>query len=423
MVYIAIILFFTLQMGANIEQTNYSGLDEIKMLIINGERAEAAELLEQRIEQGDPAEEELQLLVDLYHQSFSFSKIIDLYQNHEQKLNQNPAVLFAYGQAVNQMGFENRAVQILEQFRALNSNDPRGLILLGRIYYNNDNWEAAEPVYDQLVGLAPENLYFRTQLAKVNGNLMETEYSREILREVLQEDPLYLSAILELAISHIAATEVHKARELIEPALKEYPDQALLWNLSARTAYNLQKFSMAIEHWERVIDLGKADNNTYRGSALSYYQLGNAEKALENFNQSLAMNPEDLISLYYKAMVYRQIEDWEKAEATLNQLFEIQITDYFIDTLIQRAVVAEELDKIEEAMKDYRLVKLMDPTHQNADFYLAALYDRHFDDPEKIIEYYQNFLDIENPDPSLIEYARGRISVLRERLHFARGRE
>jgi tetratricopeptide (TPR) repeat protein len=113
----------------------------------------------------------------------------------------------------------------------------------------------------------------------------------------------------------------------------------------------------------------------------------------------------------------------EKTEATLNQLFEMHITDYFLDTLIQRAVVAEELDKIEEAMKDYRLVKLIDPTHQNADFYLATLFDRHFDDPEKVIEYYQNFLDIENPDPSLIEYAHGRISVLRERLHFARGRE
>jgi tetratricopeptide (TPR) repeat protein len=423
MPYIIIILLFTLQPDTGLSQSNYPGLDEIKMLIVNGERSEATELLEHKIRQGDPSEEELQLLVDLYHQSFSFSKLIDLYQNHEYALDQNPAVLFAYGQAVNQMGFENRAVQILENLRTLNSNDPRGLILLGRIYFNNENWEAAEPVYDQLVKMVPENLFFRTQLAKVNGNLRETEYSREILRGVLREDPFYLAAILELAISHIAANEVNKARELIEPALRQYPDQAQLWNLSARTAYNLQKFSLAIEHWGKVIDLGKADNNTYRGSALSYYQLGNAEQALENFDRSLAMNPGDMVSLYYKAMVYRQIEDWKKAEATLNQLFEIHITDYFINTMMQRAVVAEELDKIEEAINDYRLVKLLDPSHENADFYLAALYDRHFDDPEKIIGHYQNFLNLENPDPSLIDYARGRISVLRERVHFARGRE
>jgi predicted KAP-like P-loop ATPase len=36
MVYITIILFFTLQTGTNLEQTNFSDLDEIKMLIING---------------------------------------------------------------------------------------------------------------------------------------------------------------------------------------------------------------------------------------------------------------------------------------------------------------------------------------------------------------------------------------------------
>lgn len=424
MLYLIFLLLFNFQIESDSTNiSNRSDLDQVKTLILEGERTQAVEKLEILIEDGLADMNAFELLADLYQQTFSFSKLISLYDKYESTVSENPRILYPYAQAKYQSGFIGRAVEVLEKIRTLGSDDPRGTILLGSIYYNDQKWEAAESVYRELTNRVPDNLYLRTQLAKVNGNLQETELARNILREVLNEDPNYLPAIMELAVSYIGAYELYKAKELLVPALEVYPEQGKLWNLAARTSYNLQEFKNAVEYWEKVVDLGDADNNTFRGMGLSYYQLGDTEKALANFEVSLSMNPDDMISLLYSAMVYRQLENWIKAGEQLDQLFKLHITDYFIDTIMQRAVVSEELGKIDSAVSDYKLVKHLEPNLISAEFYLAALYDRNSDNKELILEHYLGYLENQRLDPSLEDYAKGRVRVLREQLHFARGRE
>lgn len=405
------------------DQSISDDLQDIKMLIINGDRDKAIGGLEVIVNNQTDKAEAIVLLSDLYHQTHQFGKLISLVETHENEVAEIGSVQFVYAQAKYQTGFKNEAIKALERNRELNNFDIRGLILLGSIYYNDESWDLSQSVYRQVSGELPNNHFFRTRLAKTYGNLMEAEYARSILTTVLEEDPGYLPALIELALNHFSQQEYYKTNEVASKALGMYPDNVSLNNLRARSSYNIQQFEEAVKYWNVIVGLGEANLNTFRGLGLSYYQLGNGEEALKNFKRALMLNPEDTISLLYSSMVYRQNENWEKAYEILNKMYEFQITDYFIESIMQRAVVLEELGEVESAMSDYTLAKMLYPQHRKAQFYLAALYDRHTSNQEIILEHYLKYLESGYTDPSLEDYAKSRVSVLRERIHFARGRE
>lgn len=398
-------------------------MDLIKQMLIEGDRAGATALLEELVQQENPEVEALRLLLDQYHQSFAFSKIISQYEQHQEKLYQDPSMIFYYAMAKHQTGFTGQAIEILDGMRSMETVDERGIILLGRIYYQDDRWEEALPVFRELSDLLPDNLYFRTQKARIHRMLQNRERSLEILNEVLEEDETYLPAILEMTVTRYTANELDEARILLDRALEIYPNENRLLNYSARTAYNQQQYQKALNHWKREVELGEAESSTYRGIALIYYSQDDLDSAIENFTIALTLNPGDMMSLMYMAMVYRQMEDWEQTGFYLNELYELHISDYLIDTVMQRAVVHEAQGDIDSAISDYTLATLLHPEYYHANFYIAALKDRHSGDKEEVIERYQSYLESPVLDPELEEYARGRLKVLLEEQHFARGRQ
>ena len=392
-------------------------------MLLEGDRSGATILLEEMVQQEVPEDEALHLLIDQYHQSYSFSNLIELYEHHREQLQNKPAMVYYYAHAKHQTGFTGDAVRLLEEMRTMETVDERGVILLGRIYYQDNNWEDALPVYLVLTGLLPDNPYFHTHKARIYRMLQNRERSLEILNDVLAKNETYLPAILEMVVTRYTANELDEARELIDPALEIYPNEKRLLNFSGRTAYNQQQYHKAIDNWEREVELGSTESGTFRGLALCYYILEDQETAIEHFKIALQLNPGDMTSLMYLAMAYRQKKDWGKAGFYLNELYELHISDYLIDTVMQRAVVHEALKDIDSAISDYNLALHLNPEYYHANFYIAALLDRHSGNREEAIERYQTYLESPELDSELEKYARGRLRVLIEEQHFARGRQ
>lgn len=399
-------------------------LNEIKMMVVNGETTPAIERLNRGIEEYGPSEEELSLLIQLYHQNYRFQEIDKLYREHQPLLGNNREATLSYAQAKLQTGYRGEATRVLEQLREEYPDETRVRILLSRIYFDEEEWESALPIFDELTSLVPDNLYFRTRYARVHRSLNDEERAREILLNVQQEDPEFLPAILELLSIFYVSNDLQAARALADRGIRLYPEEPQIWDLSARTAYHQSEYNLAIDHWMRVITLNKETFAINRSIGLCYYQLNDPDNSIYYFRQALNDNPDDMISLFYTAMVYRQLENWTEAELVLNQLVELHIGDYLMDALMQRAVAAESLGKLDAAETNYRLAKLLDPAHNTADFYLATLYDRHFNDRTSAIEQYQNYLEGDGElDSSMVETARSRIRALREEIHFRQGRE
>ncbi|MEX2600058.1 MAG: tetratricopeptide repeat protein [Balneolaceae bacterium] len=399
-------------------------LDQIKLMVVNGETSQAMERLNLVLEDQEPSEEVLSLLIQLYQQNYRFQEIDKLYREHQPLLERHREATLSYAQAKLQTGYRTEASRVLEQLREEYPDETRVRILLSRIYFDEEEWESALPVFEELTSLAPENLYFRTRYARVLRSLSDEARAREILLSVLQEDQEYLPAILELLSIFYVANDLQAARALADRGIRLYPEEHRLWDLSARIAYHQSEYDLAIDHWMRVITLNEETFSINRSLGLSYYQLDDPDNSIYYFRQALNENPDDMISLFYTAMVYRQLENWEEAELVLTQLFELHIGDYLMDTLMQRAVAYESLGKLDAAESDYRLAKLIDPGHANADFYLATLYDRHFNDHTSAIEQYQMYLENGSDlDSTMVETARARIRALREEIHFRQGRE
>lgn len=395
--------------------------DQIKMMVVEGEVHRAIRLLEEAEEEGTAGVGSLVLLLNLYSGEFRFGPVAEVFERHEDRLSQNEDAVYAYAQAKLKSGYKDEAAAVLEAFREREPSGAKALILLGTLYFDDEAWEAAGPVYDEITDRVPGNPLFRTQQARIYSRLGREEAAKEILLGVLDAEPAYLPAMLELVSLYYRNSETEKAKNLTDRGLMIYPEESRFWDFSGRIAYTNQRYERAAEQWLRVVELGDAEMGTYRGIGLCYYQLSRPEEALEYFGRTLAMNPEDTISLLYSAMVYRQMEEWEKARDILDRLFDIHGGEYLTDVVMQRAVVYEALGEIDAAVSEYKLAKRLDPEQRSADFYLAALYDRHLEDKAVALEHYRSYLENGEPDPELEEYAKGRIRVLVEKLHFEQG--
>jgi tetratricopeptide (TPR) repeat protein len=91
----------------------------------------------------------------------------------------------------------------------------------------------------------------------------------------------------------------------------------------ARERFELQDYYGAIHLLEEVIESGRAFADAHHLLGLSYSLAGQAEKALEQLDRALALNPHYVEALIHRALVLNELGREEEATATLRRAHRI----------------------------------------------------------------------------------------------------
>lgn len=408
-----ILILVSLMQGVN------SDLEQVYRWIYQGDRAEAKVWLEESVNQSDRADvSHVELLMTIYHQDMNFGAVSSLYRMFEQETESSSEKSFLVGNALLMQGQRSRGMDLLQLSRSLDEKSIRSRLVLYRQYTDERNFEIALEIAEELANIQPDNSYFRVQLARSAFETRDPERSIDILKDVVVSDSRYVLAHKELIRILISEGRNAEARERINEAKELFKQDFRIRNLSGRLYYRANRFAQAAREWEMVIELGQQTLQTHINIGLCYYQLNNGNKALEHFEHVLEQEPEELTSLMYAAVLYREKNDLVRASELLNVLYDAQLSEFFIDTLIQRAVLNEAKDQARLSEQDYQLALKLDSSKKVLHYYLGFLYDAKLSDRERAKYHYSRFVESGNGDPGLVAYANSRLRVIREEIFF-----
>jgi len=151
----------------------------------------------------------------------------------------------------------------------------------------------------------------------------------------------------------------------------------------ARERFELQDYYGAIHLLEEVIESGRAFADAHHLLGLSYSLAGQSEKALEQFDKALALNPHYVEALIHRALVLNELGREEEATAVLRRAHRIDTGEHagfptHISAKLanQHAAMGEaylEAGGLAQAIEQYRAALQLGPAFHDLRYKLGRL--------------------------------------------------
>lgn len=195
-------------------------------------------------------------------------------------------------------------------------NEIPGKIALAESQAGMGNYTKALVILEDILVMQPSNL--QAQEMKINI-LVQQERSKDALKDVEeyiqmypgQPEYLYLRAVLNLQ------------RQKYSKAIQDF-DRALQLNMPESSVYKIylnrgmahfynQDFDLAENDFSEVIERDSRNAAAYHGKGMVKYELHEYENAIVEFQRALKLEPDNPITHYNLAMSYFRMDDDENA--------------------------------------------------------------------------------------------------------------
>lgn len=157
------------------------------------------------------------------------------------------------------------------------------------------------------------------RLEKVSILLNQEKYdaAKEILRDMLREDPNDISSMIFLVEVYIQEEQYDQAKGLLENAIGLAPNFPDLYYLQSRIALMESKMDLAESALQQAIELNALDANYF--ALLSNIKLirKQYDLALENANIALGIDAENLLALNIRSTSLVKLDRTEESFATI----------------------------------------------------------------------------------------------------------
>lgn len=331
-----------------------SQLRQVKQLILDNQldRAES-ELL-----RSTKAEPEIRtpIIYDLFEEIYKKKKDPDkLIKKQQEAVREFPAnnqlKIKLADLYFNMRDFKN-ARQLCRDIVAIDDTFSRAFVLLGKIELNEGRFQEARRHFDQAMQLEPLNYALKKMVAEALSRINQPQQALEILKQIAGNPELLANRfdhpiLVRTAAQMLSLGEITRAERLIESILETDSRNIEALNELAGIAIRQGNFSRAAELYQKAISIDPA-------SALTRSNLGvmhlvrfqkskdrdQLDQALKHFNSAIENDP------YYAAAVNG------------------------------RASVKMFLNRVDEAIADWKATIEIDPDFTNAYFNLGIVFIR-----------------------------------------------
>jgi Flp pilus assembly protein TadD/glycosyltransferase involved in cell wall biosynthesis len=311
--------------------------------------------------------------------------------NHS-ALDQKPGAmsaddLYAAAQTKAHNGDGETAISLLEQLLAQDQSHGLAHNDLGVLYYESDNWEAAQTHYEKAAALQPENETFQKNLADFYLAAMgDHQRAMQTYVHVLKLNPRDVEAILSCGQICISLGRGEDARDFINTALETEPwnenAQCLLQQLEQAPETTIESCGTdlhdrakakaaegdlhgAIDDLKQYV-AGAPDNaSAHNDLGVLYFEAGDKNRALTSYEQAVQLDPTD--HTYRKNLAdFYLIEQGRAEEAMKLYLGVLEENPQDIESLIASGMLCVSLGQREDAKIFYRRVIEIEPWNEIA---------------------------------------------------------
>ena len=299
----------------------------------------------------------------------------------------------------------------------------QALILQAQINLKQGQGDIARQQLESALTRKPDDLDLRLAYARLLVDLDDFDSARGEYRKLLKLQPDNGQVVYSLALLSLEANQLEDAQGLFEKLLDmEYQTQQAYYYLGA-IAEEQKKPERAMR-WYREIKEGDHWTEVQIRMARLEAQGGKVKAARERLRKVRLAHPGEAQRMFLvEGEILSQIDWNEEAFKLYSEYLENQPDD--LEILYARALVAERLDRLDQAEQDFKKVLEIDPDNTRAlnalGYTLADRTDRY----QEALGYVQRALAQTPDDPAVIDsmgwvmYRLGRLQEARDYLQKA----
>jgi tetratricopeptide (TPR) repeat protein len=337
---------------------------------------------------------------------------------------QDPEAHFAYARLAVHAKNQPLAEQEVERSLQLRPDWTQALILQAQIYLEQGRGELAREQLYAALQRKPKDADLRLAYARLLVDLDDFDAARAEYRTLLKQQPDNGQVVYSLALLALEANQLKEARVFFEKLVAlDYQTQQSYYYLGA-IAEEQNNSSRALQWYQKVEQEGDRWIEVQIRIARLEAQGDDVEAARERLRKLRLGQPAQAQRLFLvEGDILAQLGRHQEAYTLYSQYLETQPDDPEI--LYARALTAENLDRLDEAERDFRKVLQQDPDNArtlNALGYTLA--DRTERYQEALI-YVQKAYTQTPDDPAVIDslgwvlYRLGRLQEARDHLQKA----
>jgi tetratricopeptide (TPR) repeat protein len=192
---------------------------------------------------------------------------------------------------------KNEAVLFKQVKKRLEQNprDPEALIIIGNIYFQEENWDAAFKTYEILTELSLTNkdinefeVKLRYGLAALQLGKQDEAYKALLLARSLQQNSFEVN--FNLGVLEFQRKNYEKAAHDLIQACRQNPEHPQALRYLGDAFVNLGKYKEALPLIRKAIDFAPADKECLYTLGTCYLELGRFDQALSIFSH-LRLDP------------------------------------------------------------------------------------------------------------------------------------
>jgi tetratricopeptide (TPR) repeat protein len=188
-------------------------------------------------------------------------------------------------------------------------------------------------------------------------NLGKLDKAKELYLEILKEEPNNFEISKLLGIAEAKSKNFDRALECLNIALVNKKNDAYLLNSIANVYQEIGSHLMAIEYYEKSIEIKKNFYQAYINKGLAQKNIKDYKGALQSFNKAIEIEPKDIEAYISRGNLLSEIGNLDGALKDYEQA--IKLSENYALPYFNYAVILKELRKNKEALTFFdRAIKL-----------------------------------------------------------------
>jgi tetratricopeptide (TPR) repeat protein/TolB-like protein len=298
--------------------------------------------------------------VEMYppDKSFRYVKML------QRELGKSAGGLTVLGKQYLTAGEYQRAIAAFQRAIAWGASDLDAEFLLGTTFLWSGEYAAGIELFNRLISMRPDYVRYHVSLGamyRTAGMLME---SQAVLEAIKKRNPDNVMVMVETAHTFFALGWNRKAAQLLEQALQLKPDQTEIL-IDLGVVYWHENRKREAEACFRQASLRREGMQPYYVNTGDIaFASGSIDRAIAAYRSAERIGGKNPAILYNLAVAYRRKGDKRQSARFLDEL--LLLTPGRTDLLLERAALALDLGKTDDAERAYRHVLEYDPYQETA---------------------------------------------------------
>ena len=178
-----------------------------------------------------------------------------------------------------------------------------------------------------------------------------------------------LQVLINSVIELYSNGQVQEALDSVGDLIKDYPNEAILFNINGACYASLGQLDTAVKSYEKALDIKPDYADAHNNLAITFQELGQLDAAVKSYEQALAFKPDYAEAFNNLGIVLKELGQLDIALKSYEKI--LAIRPDFAEAHFNLAVTLQNLGRLDAAVKSYEQALAIKPDYADAHYNLG----------------------------------------------------